>query len=223
MPNPFLIPAATIFAAFVAAVVALISLTVAKEGKISEFRQAWVDALREDLTQFLCSARVMARSAIEKRALSDNPNHHNKDIFFSSTITLEYRPKVAEYYQRILLRLNSKQVDHKELLKCLSETIDKMNLILEDDSADMGQAIDSIDIASDSAAIVLKREWEAVKAGEPNFRMISKASKWFLIVLAFAISIPIILLVIDFCFNLSSVAYFLDHFKLYFVRIFNFN
>ena len=36
--------------------------TLTKEQKTSEFRQAWIDALREDLARFLGAARAFARA-----------------------------------------------------------------------------------------------------------------------------------------------------------------
>jgi uncharacterized membrane protein YraQ (UPF0718 family) len=178
MSIPFLIPAATIFAAFIAAIVGLISLTVSKEGKISDFRQAWIDSLREDLTQFLAATRIMIRLLEEKRAFALDPEHPNKNIFFKDEDGLKARLKVVECYQRILLRLNASQPDHQKLLAYLDETIQKTGQLTGDSTASPAEVLGAVKIASDSAAAVLKEEWKTVKAGEPTFQLISKVSKY---------------------------------------------
>lgn len=42
-----------IIAAIIGAVVALVSLIISKESKLSEFRQAWIDSLRQEIADFL--------------------------------------------------------------------------------------------------------------------------------------------------------------------------
>jgi len=42
-----------VVAALIAGIVSLLGLIISKEQKTSEFRQAWIDALRCDLTAFL--------------------------------------------------------------------------------------------------------------------------------------------------------------------------
>ena len=42
-----------VVAALIAAIVSLLGLIISKEQKTSEFRQAWIDALRSDLTHLI--------------------------------------------------------------------------------------------------------------------------------------------------------------------------
>jgi len=42
-----------IIAAIIGAVVTLASLIISKESKLSEFRQAWIDSLRQEIADFL--------------------------------------------------------------------------------------------------------------------------------------------------------------------------
>src|SRR5450759_2566061 len=54
---------ATIIAALIAAAFSFVNLTLTKEQKTSEFRQAWIDALRQDLATFFATVRAFARAA----------------------------------------------------------------------------------------------------------------------------------------------------------------
>lgn len=47
-------------AALIAGVVSLLGLIISKEQKTSEFRQAWVDALRSEITAYLTSFNAIA-------------------------------------------------------------------------------------------------------------------------------------------------------------------
>ena len=57
----------TIVAAAIAAAASLVAVTLSKEQKVSEFRQAWIDALRQDLASFFSSARAFARAMDARR------------------------------------------------------------------------------------------------------------------------------------------------------------
>lgn len=48
--------AGTIIAAIIAAVISLLGLLISKENKVSEFRQAWIDALREEIAEVITHA-----------------------------------------------------------------------------------------------------------------------------------------------------------------------
>lgn len=66
-----LVPMATLAAALLAGAIAALTLIVNKENKISEFRQAWIDGLREDLTTFFPPAEP-APGLFKKISLSRN-------------------------------------------------------------------------------------------------------------------------------------------------------
>ena len=49
-------------AALIGAIISLVGLIVAKESKVSEFRQSWIDALRSELSAFLTNANSVVSS-----------------------------------------------------------------------------------------------------------------------------------------------------------------
>ena len=64
------------FAAIVGGFFSFVSLVSSKEQKVSEFRQEWIDGLRDDLSVFFSSARALCRTMQETRS----PNTTDDDI-----------------------------------------------------------------------------------------------------------------------------------------------
>jgi hypothetical protein len=167
---PVIAAIATIVAALITAALAFVNLTLTKELKTSEFRQVWIDALREDLSLFFSAARAVARTA--KVALEFGAEHSEKTIMpISSEKISDLRVQGAETFYRIKLRLNPKEDDHEELLRLLKVAIEQQNKMLEERTSNT-ETLAAIDRASDYARPVLKKEWDRVKLGEPQFRRV---------------------------------------------------
>ncbi|HKE96605.1 MAG TPA: hypothetical protein VKB34_20010, partial [Povalibacter sp.] len=62
LPAQSIVAIATVVASLIAGVFSFVNLTLNKEQKTSEFRQAWIDALRADLSAFFAAARAFARA-----------------------------------------------------------------------------------------------------------------------------------------------------------------
>lgn len=93
----------TVGAASIAATVSMIGLVVAKENKTSEFRQEWINALRESI-----SDAVSAVAAL--------------NIYGEMPLTKENAPDISEAWRKVSkslslveLRLNPLEDDHLEL------------------------------------------------------------------------------------------------------------
>ena len=159
----------TLAAALIAAVMSFVNLTLNKEQKISEFRQAWIDALREDLSVFFACSRAFARATEEKHRLGDEYEEKANFKIEKQKIS-EIRYQVAEVYSRIILRLNPDEPEHEELLRLMKRAIVEQNqaLATKEDSTKTMQAIQ---IATDYARPLIKKEWLRVKEGELPFRI----------------------------------------------------
>ena len=154
------IPAAAIgavIAALIGGIVSLLGLIISKEQKISEFRQAWIDDLRENITLFL--------SALN--AVSDAENAKFKDdeerVKFISPL---YR-ELNESHFYIVLRLNTKEDHHSALLGCL----DKFHSMFGSGVYQSRMIRPVEEEFLRNAKSLLKIEWEVVKRGEPTFRI----------------------------------------------------
>jgi len=158
---------ATVVAALISGMIALVSLTLSKEQKISEFRQAWIDGLRNDLGFFLSSLRVLARVAnvrviygpeIAQFKFPHTPEHMS-----------QLRVSASEALFHIMLRLNPEENTHGELLRLLRVAQASCDAI-DPAHPNAVETLNALEAAAEYARPVLKTEWNRVKAGEPAFR-----------------------------------------------------
>lgn len=170
LPAQALAAVATVVASLIAAVVAFVNLTLTKELKTSEFRQAWIDALREDLAKFLGAARAFARAVEEVHAFG---THYKEKapLRIGDDKIGDLRYQAAETLSRIRLRLNPDEPEHEELLRLLVKAVRTQNETLANGGAAQ-PTLDAIEDANEYARPVLKKEWKRVKAGELPFRIV---------------------------------------------------
>lgn len=146
---------ASVVAAIIAAAAAGVGLVITKENKTSEFRQAWIDGLREELAELMENFLQLRTTPPEKL-----PEVAGKIYFLSA---------------KVKLRLSSKNLTNEEsqLLKIIEDYILKM-----DRSSNITDVVRQYFEYSSS---VLKTEWERVKRGEKNTESLSRfrTQYWF--------------------------------------------
>lgn len=169
LPAQSLAAIATVVAALIAAAFSFVNLTLNKERKTSEFRQAWIDGLREDLAAFFAGARAFARATEELKSAA-SASRAALPLAMSPEKISDIRYQAAETRYRIQLRLNLKEPEHKELLRLMLVAADEQNKFLADKS-DVERTLQAIENAADYAPQILKAEWERVKRGELAFRL----------------------------------------------------
>lgn len=172
--NVPLAPIATVVAALITSLIAFINLTLSKEQKTSDFRQAWIDGLRDDLAVFFSSARALCRVMQEARS----PHSSDEDVLnfrFSKEQVGKMRIEGAEALYRIKLRLNPSEDKHAELNRLLDLATSTQNQINVEKGQDYSDALTAIENASSYSQNILKCEWERVKRGETSFRV---AKNW---------------------------------------------
>jgi hypothetical protein len=169
LPAQSIAAIATLVAALITGAISFVNLTLTKEQKTSEFRQAWIDALREDLAQFLGAARAFAR-AIETLH-QFGPDYKSKaPLSITDEKVSDLRYQAAETFCRIQLRLNPDEPEHTELLRLLRRAIEEQNTMLASGGG-IDATMKAIESATAYAQPVLKKEWERVKHGELPFRI----------------------------------------------------
>ena len=165
-----LAPIATVVAALITALISFVNLTLSKEQKTSEFRQAWIDGLREELATFFSSARALCRTTQEAR--SSNRNDEDvRNFRFGSDQIGKMRLAGADSLYRVKLRLNKNEAEHKELLRLLEVATDTQNKINIEKGDNYTPALKAIEIAASYSQDILKNEWERVKSGERSFQI----------------------------------------------------
>lgn len=148
----------TIVAAIIAGIIALLGLIISKEQKVSEFRQQWIDALRQDIAAVIRYGHCMSVFQVKK------------DEDFAC---------LTEAAARIRLRLNRKEPESAALLAAL----DKHFVAVK-----TAPTVESLSLATDElvvkAQVVLKQEWRRVRSGERVYRITWWATVFFIVALA---------------------------------------
>lgn len=135
---------ASVIAAIIAAAAAGVGLVITKENKTSEFRQDWIDGLREELAE-LMEYFLRLRNCNSDEIISVK----NKINFLSAKIKLR-------------LSSDSPTNEEKKLLGIITD-----HIVNADPTVDCTQVVQLYFSYSSS---ILKSEWERVKRGEKKYR-----------------------------------------------------
>ncbi|WP_210713309.1 hypothetical protein [Pseudomonas sp. MWU349] len=164
-----------ICAALIAGLISFVVTVLAKDQKVSEFRQAWIDAVRNDAAELVSHLAISALTLKGQRILAQQ----GKVITDVEVAGYKEFVAVKGCVLRIRLRLNPSE--HKSLLSALQKldlgeggTIEHAEAVLNEFTAEVQK--------------VLKSEWERVKKGERSIRFVRWASLvTFASVMAFSI------------------------------------
>jgi hypothetical protein len=124
----------------------IISALVGHLVSISNHRQDWINALRDDLAEFFKALEAMGYAV--RDYMQDSAEFDNK--------RREARIALLFVFERIRLRLNRTEDLHIQLEQKLREFLDNPILERLEDRTKIDEAIDL-------SRVVLKREWEVIK------------------------------------------------------------
>ena len=140
-------------AAVLAAVVSFLGLMISKESKISEFRQKWINALREDAAT-LVTHTFFVRGAEVREDADLNESYI----------------QINHVSARIRLRLNPKEKETHAIIMAMNKMKDANHTV-----AEFGNIVEYVNEFVVAVQKLLKKEWERVKRGE----LIYKSTFWF--------------------------------------------
>jgi len=103
----FIATIGAVTAALIAGFFSYINLVSAKEQKISEFRQAWIDDLRDAICKYIASLSYLASLYKVNAEIQDG----KKQRFEMLESVRELYERVNESYNSIILRVNDKETD----------------------------------------------------------------------------------------------------------------
>jgi hypothetical protein len=181
LPATVYIALGAIAAAFITGAFSFVNLIISKDQKTSEFRQDWIDRLREDISAF--TSQVESVSALYEFALKNDPESFQspkEQEKFVNSILPSLR-EIANTHHRIKLRLNPEE--HKSLAALVTE----INGLFSDIRAisDVGRVETLIANLIKESQLVLKREWKRVKKGEIGFVLTKYGALLFFAVMLF--------------------------------------
>jgi hypothetical protein len=184
VPATIYVALGAIAAALVAGFFSFLNLVSSKENKVSEFRQSWIDGIRNEIAIY--NAALL--SLVRFRSIEDK--FENERDWYLATDKM-YRD-VSESLTRIQLRLNpahaleNPESHEAKLLNVIHAARDLLN------NDDFDGAFNKSEEIRPIAAPFLKEEWERVKNGEQRYQSIRdgaqrtiKSGIVLLVVLAF--------------------------------------
>ena len=148
--------AATITAAAIGGAIALVGLVANKENKTSEFRQQWIDVLRNDIAALVGTLYVIQGGAKDSSKAAETVNSLNCRIH----LRFKYADPKSYAFQKALSRAMS--------LDTLHSTPDSFK--------------GTVDTLVNEAQMLLREEWLIVKRGERVYRWFIRALVALLIV-----------------------------------------
>jgi hypothetical protein len=163
------------FAAIIGGFFSLMNLVSSKEQKVSEFRQNWIDSLRESISSYIASLYYI--STLYEHYVKQHPD--KKDRFEMTKGVEETYLLVNKMYNDIIFRINDNET--KPELKKLN---DDFLLALEEsrelfNKNELKEAKLSCNKIREHTKPLLKNEWKRVKTGETTYRY----SKYFAIII----------------------------------------
>lgn len=167
-------PFGALAAALVAGLFSFLNMVSTKESKVSEFRQAWIDGLREEIAQYI--------SAVDRLSLINSRFREGRiGLEDHLRYSEEVHRKAAELFSKIEMRLNPEQVhEHSDSheAKLFAAVRLSRQLIVNEDYDKASVAARKIGTA---AAPLLKEAWETVKNGEERYQTIREIGTWGII------------------------------------------
>ncbi|ABM25732.1 hypothetical protein G3485_03430 [Shewanella baltica] len=170
---------AVILAALISFIVAVSSAVIAKEQKVSEFRQAWINDFRADAATFIsCSCSCI---------FSLDGLQSSKKIKYDTAIYLDFYNSSYSSLEVTAIRLQFRLNPTKDIL--LINSINKLKILFDDivtnsSKEQFPQAIAEVKKHNlhlqKEVHHILKSEWERVKKGELRYKFFISTGKIFI-------------------------------------------
>ena len=172
LPAELIAALSAIAVALIAGIVSFIVSVLSKDQKTSEFRQAWIDALRIDIADYV-SKNLAFVDAIRIKGNNSLPDEELGEYLL--TERFQEMLSIEATRARILLRLNPKE--HASFIQLINNVYGKSGVAKPDEYNGLPQRIEALIRDSQN---ILKYEWARVKTGEPIFRV----TKWISLLIA---------------------------------------
>ncbi len=147
-------------AAILGLVAAITAALIARSVMISNHRQAWINALREDLAEFFTAIDVIHFTTAVLSQGGDAGRLEEQQ---------KARNDVLLAYRKILMRLNMNELLHQQLEKSLESLLMVRGKTVNQDD---------LTAAVTLARVILKREWEVTKYGPFTTPIVYLKSWW---------------------------------------------
>lgn len=165
-----------VIAALIAGAISLSGLIISKENKTSEFRQAWIDALRCETAKLIAQAHALDGAIganFESRVEIWEKTKEHWSAFKETAVTIRLRLNPDEDQSKEIL------VKVEELERLFGETDDRS---AQPKAPPRGAVSKLAKELTDKVNVVLRADWKRVKDGEPRYRRAVALSTALLVV-----------------------------------------
>ncbi|ELB2058235.1 hypothetical protein QNZ53_003467 [Vibrio parahaemolyticus] len=168
MSAPFYAALGTISAAIITSVFVFINLINSKEQKTSEFRQDWINALRQNISEYtaVTTTFVSMMIYIDSFDTEDEKVKRESDFYKEN---IDIANDITKYYNNIQLYVNP--IENRSFLSALAKVhglVTSKRVVRSEDITAANQELVT------EAQSLLKSEWKRVKRGEMTYRV----TKW---------------------------------------------
>lgn len=178
IPPTVYIALGVITAALFTGFFSIMNMVSAKENKVSEFRLAWIDGMRNEIAEYTAAAQEISKAQKPEKFKgqkfhTDAEKHELEIEFFKET--RDVYAKAVENLTKIQLRLNPEHIkqnpDGPE--SKLMEAVLKARKLK---SLEFKEVILCCEEIRAAASPILKTTWDSVKRGEPGYQRIRKSA-----------------------------------------------
>lgn len=172
IPATVFVAFGVITAALLTGVFSIMNMVSAKENKVSEFRLAWIDGLRNEIAEYASAAQEISRAYNPDRfkpLANHSPEEKQKLQIEFYKETREAYARAVENLTKIQLRLNPVQIEKNPE----SDEAKLMAVVLKArkiGNKSLADVIKNCNEIRSAAAPILKSTWSSVKLGEPSYR-----------------------------------------------------
>ena len=163
--------AAVIIAALIGFIVAITTAVIAKEQKVSEFRQAWIDSLRKEISDLIALSYSLAVETGKINLLKKSEIEPTEAIAEAALLKIELHTKLTALGTLIKLRLN---IDEHVVLIDQISVLFKIHMKAEEHTEEQFALLNKM---QEEVHKLLKSEWERVKKGEMLYRVFKTIGK----------------------------------------------
>jgi hypothetical protein len=174
-PENIFVPIGVVSAALIAGAIAYAGFISTKESKVSEFRQNWINSLREEIAKYISCVDSLIEHLTKDNAglMIPGSKYMEKKLNHSELYTDMLKARIS-----ILLRINDKEKEPKDF-----ERNEKFINLIESiyskfEGRKFADVYEDITLLTAISRDLLKHEWNRARDGERKFQEAKTGAEW---------------------------------------------
>lgn len=164
IPDKAWIPLGAITATLIAGLISFVNVLIAKDEKITAFRQEWINSVRVEIARMVAFASTISSLRHVIDAKQEKANSRDDALIEMGAVLKTQTMQFNECRNRVRLYLNP--IENKELVKNIESLHSASKISSDVDHQQLKELCENV--LAETAAI-LKTEWIRVKRGERSY------------------------------------------------------